>query len=113
MFLSELPTNHTPVTGELAVFTVNGAPEMKMFDGTNWVTVGGTVVRERAFEVLAQAEVDGVMWYTVKCSKEVGDWVRTQPEDHWVNHINQGWLFHVNNFDMHRELFAFLKLTWS
>ena len=67
----------------------------------------------RHYEVLDQAEVDGITWYTVKCSKEVGNWVREQPEDQWVNHINKGWLFHVNNFDMHKELFALLKLSWS
>lgn len=87
---------------------------VKMFDGTNWIVVnGGTMIKERAFEILTQAEVDGQQWYTVKCSKEVGDWVRTQPSEQWVNHINSGWLFHENNFDMDRELFAFLKLTWS
>jgi hypothetical protein len=65
------------------------------------------------FEVLARSEVDGEMWYTVKCTREVGSWVREQLKEQWVNHINSSWLFHENNFDIDRELFALLKLTWS
>lgn len=68
---------------------------------------------ERNFEVLDQAMVDDQQWYTVKCNKEVGNWVRGQPKEQWVNHIDRGWLFYENNFDVHHELYAYLKLSWG
>lgn len=70
-------------------------------------------MRERNFEVLDQALVDDEQWYTVKCNKEVGNWVRSQPKEQWVNHTNSGWLFYEHNFDIHYELYAYLRLTWS
>jgi hypothetical protein len=64
-----------------------------------------------AYEILDQAEVDGEPWYTVKCNREVADWVRKQTTEQWVT--NNAWLYHENNFDIHYELYALMRLTWS
>ena len=86
---------------------------MNVFDGNDWIEISGVETAMTQFEVLSKADVDGELWYTVKCTKEVGDWVRAQPEEQWVNHINRGWLFHVNNFDIHYELYALMRLSWA
>lgn len=101
--------SHMPITGEVAFDTTDSA--IKIFNGNQWIEVAGVNTVAKQFEVIDKADVDGEMWYTVKCTNEIGDWVRTQPAEQWVS--NRSWLLHENNFDMHRELFAFLKLTWS
>jgi hypothetical protein len=66
------------------------------------------------YEVLDSALVDNEMWYTVKCSKEVGNWVRQQSKDQWSrSEETKSWLFYENRLDIHCELFVLLKLTWG
>jgi len=67
----------------------------------------------KSAEILAKALVDDEIWYTVKCTKEVGDWVRAQPNHHWYNHIDRQWIHYHSIFDMHHELYAYLKLSWG
>ena len=65
----------------------------------------------KTIEILDQAEVDGEKWFTVKCTKEVGNWVRTQPKGQWVS--NNSWLYYENNFDVHHELYVLMRLIWA
>lgn len=64
---------------------------------------------------LSKATVDGAMWYTVKCSKEVCTWIRQEYADHeqWYEHIDQNWNVYFSTFDMHEEFYMMLKLKWG
>jgi hypothetical protein len=66
-------------------------------------------------EVIDQATVDGATWYTVSCRKDVSVWVREHGIEHkeWYEHIDGKWMVHKNVFDMHEELYAYLKLSWG
>lgn len=63
----------------------------------------------------ASAEVDGRMWYTVKCTKPVAEWVRQQPGEgtQWDNLIDNRWYVYFDMFDMHEEFYMMLKLRWG
>ena len=67
------------------------------------------------YEELSDAIVDGAKWYTVKCSKEVAQWVRQEHNDNnqWYEHIDSNWNIYFNIFDMHEEFFMMLKLRWG
>ena len=67
------------------------------------------------FEVLDQATVDGATWYTVSCRKDVSMWVREHGIENkeWFDHIDSKWMLHKNVFDMHEELYTYLKLSWG
>jgi hypothetical protein len=62
------------------------------------------------YTVIDSAEVDGTIWYSVKCSIEVGNWVRTQPSEHWVKYVESIYDYQI---DMDQELLVLLKLTWG
>ena len=65
------------------------------------------------FQITDQAEVDGAIWYTVTCVREVSDWIRTQPEELQHSHIDQNWTIYHNKFDLHENLYSILALKWS
>jgi hypothetical protein len=65
--------------------------------------------------IVDQAIVDGATWYTVSCRKDVSIWVREHGIENkeWYEHIDGKWMVHKNVFDMHEELYAYLKLSWG
>lgn len=71
------------------------------------------------FIVYEQAPVDGTMWYTIKCSRELSVWIKTQLREQWYEHPYiqpDRYTFHQPSqimFDVHQELLVMLKLTWS
>ena len=72
-----------------------------------------TSMTNDAVTVITSADVDGVLWYTVNCRTDVANWVRQQDSAQWVEHINYNMSDLCNTFDMHSELYAYLKLTWG
>ena len=74
-----------------------------------------TELEKPVAEVIDQATVDGATWYTVSCRKDVSVWVREHGIENkeWYEHIDGKWMVHKNVFDMHEELYAYLKLSWG
>jgi len=70
---------------------------------------------EPKYTEITKAPVDGTMWYTVKCSKEVCNWIRQEYADHeqWYEHVDQNWNVYFSMFDMHEEFYMMLKLRWG
>lgn len=66
-------------------------------------------------EILAKAPVDGTMWYTIACRKDVSMWVRENGVENidWYEHIDSRWYVHKNMFDICEELYMILKLRWG
>ena len=79
-----------------------------------WSSTDGTA---NAFQrVEAQAEVDGVMWYTILVSRDVTAWLQTQDKRQWYIHKLDkiGTAFYVTNmFDVHEELYLIIKLKFN
>ena len=67
------------------------------------------------YVVITHAEVDGRMWYTIRCTKEVADWIRNQPGEgtQWDAFIDANWYIHAHQFDVHEEFYMMLKLRWG
>lgn len=59
--------------------------------------------------------VDGERWYTIKCDKEVAEWVRHQSGQghHWYEHIDHQWYVHKNKFDISEKIYIQICLRWS
>lgn len=68
------------------------------------------------FVVLDTTKVDSQTWYTVRCTKEVGEWLRQtykdRQDDLWYEHIDKTWYFHRNKFDIHEKIYFLLSLKW-
>lgn len=70
--------------------------------------------KKEKFEVIDRGIVDDRQWYVVRCiDKKISAWVRTQPKEQWYEHIDQRGYMNMNVFDMHEEVYAMLKLSWS
>ena len=67
-------------------------------------------IRKPKFTMRDQAEVDGATWYTVSCTKEIGEWLRTQPKE-WHYELVDVWS--LSQFDIHEKLYTLLALKWS
>jgi hypothetical protein len=65
--------------------------------------------------VLASFPVDTNKWHTVQCSKEIADWIRSQPGEskEWFEHIDQNWVLDRNKFDISLEFYLMLRLKWG
>ena len=70
---------------------------------------------DRLYSEEASAGVDGRMWYTVRCTKAVANWIREQPGQgtQWENLIDQRWYMYLDMFDVHEEFYMMLKLRWG
>jgi len=70
---------------------------------------------DKLYSELTSAEVDGCMWYTIKCTEPVAAWIRQQPGEHtqWDNLIDNKWYVHFDQFDVHEEFYLMLKLRWG
>jgi hypothetical protein len=65
----------------------------------------------RPFEILTQAEVDGDLWYTIACPRQmVAQWVREQNPDLWVDHRTAN---PPQTFDIQARLLTLMALTWG
>jgi hypothetical protein len=63
-------------------------------------------------ELLASAEVDGKIWYTVQLSMPTREWLVEQNPDQW--HENAGdKTWKRNWFDVHESLYTMLMLKWK
>lgn len=71
------------------------------------------------YTVFDSVDVDNEKWYTICVSGDIAAWIRTQAQDHWYEHPYEQptrYNFHEpssEKFDVHYELFVFLKLTWG
>jgi hypothetical protein len=72
-------------------------------------------LKEHNFRSLTTATVDGELWHTVQCKKEVSIWLRSQPgEDRlWFQNIDERWMVNHNTFDVHPTVYTMLCLRWS
>ena len=92
--------------GELMVFAAGRQTGKSMLN--QWfrsMTIPAT------FEINAKAEVDGATWYTVSCTKEISEWLRTQPKELRSEALAHGWV--LPQFDIHEKLYTLLALRWS
>lgn len=74
-----------------------------------------TAMREERtlkYKVIDSAEVDGELWRTVRCNKEISKWIRTHT-DSWHEHIDQNWNIYANTFDIGEELYLMLVLKFG
>lgn len=74
-----------------------------------------SLMENKLYSEVTSAEVDGRMWYTVKCTKPVAEWIRQQPDEgtQWDNLIDNRWYIHLDMFDVHEEFYMMLKLRWG
>ncbi len=72
-------------------------------------------IESKYCEVITQAKVDNIPFYTVQCSKPIADWIRQQPRenDDWYQHIDQNWYVDRTMFDISEEFYMMLKLRWG
>ena len=73
------------------------------------------MLNNQNFGLLATATVDGELWHTVQCKKEVSIWLRSQPgEDQlWFQNIDEKWMVNMNTFDVSPTVYTMLCLKWS
>ncbi len=73
------------------------------------------IVIDKKFKSLTTALVDGELWHTVQCKKEVSIWLRSQPgEDKlWFQNIDDKWMMNMNTFDVHPTVYTMLCLRWA
>lgn len=91
-------------------------------DGVKFEEVGIEVTRDyngttnAFYRVEAQAEVDGVMWYTILVSRNVTEWLQTQDQRQWYIHqlekMGNGFKI-INMFDVHEEIYLIIKLKFN
>ena len=65
------------------------------------------------YRTLAEATVDGSKWYTVTGQKPISQWVRTQDEKLWHEHIDKSWHINYNTFDIHETLYIMLGMKFD
>lgn len=92
--------------GELMVLAAGRQTGKTMIN--QWL---GSMTTPATFEINAKAEVDGDTWYTVSCTKEISEWLRTQPKELWYEAVAHGWV--LSQFDIHEKLYTLLALKWS
>lgn len=70
--------------------------------------------QEIPYSNAGKAEVDGELWYTVKCNKEAGSWIRSLPkEGNWFEHIDNQWYVYQHMFDLHERVYIQLGLKFG
>jgi hypothetical protein len=65
------------------------------------------------FKIHDQSTVDGATWYTVSCYDDTSEWLRTQDQELWHEHIEKMWAGYHNIFNIHEKLYTMLALRWS
>ena len=92
--------------GELMLFTAVRQTGKSMLN-----QIYGSMMKPFSFEINAKAKVDGDTWYTVSCTKEISEWLRTQPKELHYEALAHGWV--LPQFDIHEKLYTLLALRWS
>lgn len=70
----------------------------------------GLMSERQTYVKLASAEVDNETWYTIRCNKTVGSWIRQdQNKKFWYEHSSGL----VDIFDVHEKLYTTLILKWN
>lgn len=66
-------------------------------------------------KIIDQATVDGAIWYTVTCRKEVSMWIRENgvENESWFEHIDGSWHIHKNMFDVSEEFYMMVVLKFG
>ena len=62
------------------------------------------------FMKLAEADVDGAMWYTLFIEPEVMMWLKSLNSTQWIYVPGGHWRLHV---DVHEQLYSALVLRWG
>lgn len=62
------------------------------------------------FFKIAEAEVDGAMWYTLFIEPEVMMWLKSINSSQWVYEPGGSWRLYV---DVHEQLYSALVLRWG
>ena len=65
------------------------------------------------FKIHDQSIVDGATWYTVSCYDDTSEWLRTQDQELWHEHINNKWGKINHLFDIHEKIYTMLALKFS
>ena len=65
------------------------------------------------FFIHDESVVDGATWYTVGCYDDTSQWLRTQDQKLWHEHINNKFLVINHLFDIHEKLYTMLALKFS
>jgi hypothetical protein len=60
-----------------------------------------------------QSTVDGATWYTVGCCNDISQWLRSQDQELWHEHIEKMWAGYHNIFDIHEKLYTIIALKFS
>ncbi len=71
------------------------------------------LVSDSHIKVISKGLVDGLPWYTVKCSREAAAWLRAQDQGQWHQHIDHNWYTVSGVFDIDQETYIMLKLQWG
>lgn len=70
-------------------------------------------LRVPGYRKVAEAEVDGNQWFTVKCTEEISSWIRSQPKNMRHEHIDKNWYVYKNMFDIHEKIYTMLQLKYG
>lgn len=65
------------------------------------------------FKIHDQSIVDDATWYTVSCYDDTSEWLRTQDQELWHEHINNKWGKINHLFDIHEKIYTMLALKFS
>lgn len=65
------------------------------------------------YQKIDQAKVDDDRWFTVKCSGKISQWIKTQPNGMWHEHIDKNWTVYENIFDIHEKIYTMLHLKYG
>jgi hypothetical protein len=65
------------------------------------------------FFIHDESVVDGATWYIVGCYDDTSQWLRSQDQKLWHEHINNKFLVINHLFDIHEKLYTMLALKWS
>ena len=66
----------------------------------------------KPFRHLGEATVDGEKWYTVNGQKRVCQWIRTQDQKFWFEHIDDKWNISYNTFDVHERIYTMMGMKF-
>ena len=97
--------------GELMLFTAGRQTGKSMLNQMYEYGLMTVKIRRPKFEIIAKAEVDDATWYTVSCTKEISEWLRSQPKEWHYEALVHGWV--LSQFDIHEKLYTMLALKWS
>jgi len=108
--VSKLEAGRKP--GEMFVISAGRQTGKSRF-ADSWNAIFNQHMSDTKFKIYDKALVDGDQWYTVGCTPDVSEWMRTQPESLWHEHIDEKWTIHLNRFDIHEKIYTQMGLKWS